>query len=51
MPIIARVDQLTGLVDELETQRADPRATAANLLSAIVAGLTTCGNAGTSTPS
>ena len=38
--IVAKVDQLTALVDELETQLATSRATAANLLSALVAELT-----------
>ena len=39
--IAAKVDQLMALVDQLETQLADSRATAANLLSALVAELTT----------
>jgi type I restriction enzyme S subunit len=39
--IVAKVDQLMALVDELETQLADSRATAAKLLSALVAELTT----------
>ena len=39
--IVAKVDQLMSLVDELETQLAASRATAANLLSALVAELTT----------
>ncbi|MFB1489293.1 MULTISPECIES: restriction endonuclease subunit S [unclassified Thiocapsa] len=38
--IVAKVDQLMALVDELETQLAVSRATAANLLSALVAELT-----------
>jgi len=38
--IVARVDQLMALVDTLETQLAASRATAANLLAAIVAELT-----------
>jgi type I restriction enzyme, S subunit len=38
--IVAKVDQLMSLVDALETQLAASRATAANLLSAIVAELT-----------
>ena len=38
--IVARVDQLMALVDELEAQLAASRATAANLLSAVVAELT-----------
>ncbi len=38
--IVAKVEQLMVLVDELETQLADSRATAANLLSALVAELT-----------
>ena len=38
--IVAKVDQLMALVDELETQLAASRATAANLLSALVAELT-----------
>ena len=39
--IVAKVEQLMALVDELETQLAASRATAANLLSALVAELTT----------
>jgi type I restriction enzyme S subunit len=39
--IVAKVDQLMALVDALETQLAAARATAANLLSALVAELTT----------
>jgi len=39
--IVAKVDQLIALVDELETQLAASYATAANLLSALVAELTT----------
>jgi type I restriction enzyme S subunit len=38
--IVAKVDQLMALVDELETQLVASRATAANLLSALVAELT-----------
>ena len=38
--IVAKVDQLMTLVDKLETQLAASRATATNLLSAIVAELT-----------
>ena len=38
--IVAKVDQLMALVDELETQLAASRASAANLLSALVAELT-----------
>lgn len=38
--IVAKVAQLMALVDELETQLAASRATAANLLSALVAELT-----------
>ena len=38
--IVAKVDQLMALVDELETQLAASRANAANLLSAVVAELT-----------
>ncbi len=38
--IVAKVDQLMAIVKELETQLAASRATAANLLSAIVAELT-----------
>ena len=39
--IVAKVDQLMALVDQLETQLTASRATAANLLSALVAELTT----------
>jgi type I restriction enzyme, S subunit len=39
--IVAKVEQLMALVDELETHLAASRATAANLLSALVAELTT----------
>jgi type I restriction enzyme S subunit len=39
--IVAKVDQLMALVDELETQLAASRATAAKLLDAIVGELTT----------
>ena len=38
--IVAKVEQLMALVDALETQLAAARATAANLLSALVAELT-----------
>lgn len=38
--IVAKVDQLMALVDELETQLATTRSTAANLLSALVGELT-----------
>jgi type I restriction enzyme S subunit len=38
--IVAKVDELMALVDALETQLAASRATAANLLSALVAELT-----------
>jgi type I restriction enzyme S subunit len=38
--IVAKVEQLMTLVDALETQLAASRATAANLLSALVAELT-----------
>ncbi len=46
--IVAKVAQLMALVDALETQLAASRATATNLLSALVAELTACGNAGAS---
>ncbi len=49
--IVAKVEQLMALVDALETQLAASRATAANLLSAVVAELTACRHAGASTPS
>ena len=39
--IVAKVEQLMALVDELETQLAASRATATNLLSALVVELTT----------
>lgn len=39
--IVAKVDQLMALVDQLEAQLATSRATAANLLEALVAELTT----------
>ena len=39
--IVAKVDELMALVDALETQLAASRATAANLLSAMVSELTT----------
>ena len=38
--IVAKVDQLMALVDELETQLAASRATAKNLLQALVVELT-----------
>ena len=38
--IVAKVDELMALVDELETQLAAAKSTAANLLSAVVAELT-----------
>lgn len=38
--IVAKVDQLMALVDALETHLTASRATAANLLSALVAELT-----------
>ena len=41
--IVAKVEQLMALVDALETQLAASRATAANLLSALVAELTRTG--------
>ena len=44
--IVAKVEQLMALVDELETQLAASRATAANLLSALVAELTGTSNNG-----
>ncbi len=39
--IVAKVDQLMALVDQLESQLAASRATAANLLEALLAELTT----------
>ena len=39
--IVAKVDELMALVDELETQLAASRTTAARLLDAIVGELTT----------
>ena len=39
--IVAKVEQRMALVDALETQLAASHATAANLLSALVAELTT----------
>ena len=39
--IVAKVDQLMALVDQLEDQLSATRATAANLLAALVAELTT----------
>ena len=47
--IVTKVEQLMALVDVLETQLAASRATAANLLSGLVAELTACGNAGART--
>jgi type I restriction enzyme S subunit len=44
--IVAKVEQLMALVDALETQLATSRATAANLLSALVAELTGTANDG-----
>ena len=44
--IVARVEQLMALVDALQTQLAASRATAANLLSALVAELTGTPNNG-----
>ncbi len=41
--IVAKVDQLMALVDELETHLAASRATAKNLLEALVAELTAAG--------
>jgi len=38
--IVSKVEQRMALVDALETQLAASRATAANLLSALVAGFT-----------
>ena len=38
--IVAKVDQLMALVDQLETQLAASRATATNLIEAMVAELT-----------
>ncbi len=38
--IVAKVDQLMALVEQLETQLAESRATAKNLLEAVVAELT-----------
>ncbi len=38
--IVAKVDQLMALVDQLETQLAESRATAARLMEAVVAELT-----------
>lgn len=38
--IVARVDQLMALVDQLETQLATSRATATNLMEAVIAELT-----------
>ncbi|YCM45688.1 restriction endonuclease subunit S [Verrucomicrobiaceae bacterium 227] len=44
--IVAKVDQLMALVDELERQLAASRATAKNLLQALVAELTIASSAG-----
>ena len=44
--IVTKVEQLMALVDALETQLAVSRATAANLLSALVAELTGTPNDG-----
>lgn len=44
--IVAKVDQLMALVDQLESQLTASRATAANLLSALVAELTCTSNNG-----
>ena len=41
--IVVNVDHLVALVDQLETQLAASRATATNLLEALVAELTTKG--------
>jgi type I restriction enzyme S subunit len=41
--IVAKVDQLMALVEQLETHLADSRATATNLLESLVAELTTRG--------
>ena len=50
--IVAKVQQLMALVDALETQLSDSRATAANLLSALVSELTgTTHNGKSSVPS
>ncbi|TLD72472.1 restriction endonuclease subunit S [Phragmitibacter flavus] len=49
--IVAKVEQLMALVDALETQLAASRATAANLLSALVAELTGTTNHSSVTPS
>jgi type I restriction enzyme S subunit len=38
--IVTKVDQLMALVDQLETQLAASRATATNLMEAVVAELT-----------
>ncbi len=42
---VAKLNELMALVDALETQLAASRATAANLLSALVAELTASGHA------
>jgi type I restriction enzyme S subunit len=44
--IVAKVEELMALVDALETQLAASRATAANLLSALVAELAGTPNGG-----
>jgi type I restriction enzyme, S subunit len=44
--IVAKADQLMALVDKLETQLTESRATAANLFSALVAELTCTSNNG-----
>ena len=49
--IVAKVEQLMALVDALETQLAASRATAANLLSALVAELTSASANGALHPS
>jgi len=49
--IVAKVEQLMALVDALETQLAATRATAANLLSALVAELTGTPHNGKVSPS
>jgi type I restriction enzyme S subunit len=42
--IVAKVDQLMAMVDQLETQLAASRAIAANLLEALIAELTASAN-------
>jgi type I restriction enzyme S subunit len=44
--IVCKVDQLMALVDELEVQLAASRATATNLLAALVGELTATAHAG-----